>query len=70
MEIKGTGLPDVWWFRPDGRKMTRSDWQRGDRARRRHVPERARDPPLPAAHGEDVVDDSFVLLFNAHERGP
>ena len=20
------GLPDVWWFRPDGRRMTRRDW--------------------------------------------
>src|SRR5437588_4275276 len=25
-EIKGSGLPDVWWFRPDGLKMTRRDW--------------------------------------------
>ena len=22
-----TTLPDVWWFRPDGRKMTRRDWE-------------------------------------------
>ena len=26
-EIKGSGLPDVWWFRADGLKMTRRDWQ-------------------------------------------
>ena len=25
----GSGLPDVWWFRSDGRKMTRADWQSG-----------------------------------------
>src|SRR6266700_395371 len=27
--LAGSGegtLPDVWWFRPDGRRMTRSDW--------------------------------------------
>ena len=30
-EPKGSGLPDVWWFRPDGRRMTRRDWQTGAR---------------------------------------
>ena len=25
----GSGLPDSWWFRPDGRKMTRRDWADG-----------------------------------------
>ena len=25
-----SGLPDAWWFRPDGRKMTRDDWDRHD----------------------------------------
>src|SRR4051812_28766966 len=29
-EVKGSGLPDVWWFRPDGRRMTQKDWQRED----------------------------------------
>src|SRR5205823_5158442 len=29
-EVLGSGLPDVWWFRPDGRRMTQRDWQRGD----------------------------------------
>ena len=26
----GSGVPDAWWFRPDGRKMTAADWARGD----------------------------------------
>src|SRR3712207_5782451 len=26
----GSDLPDVWWMRPDGRRMTRRDWERGD----------------------------------------
>src|ERR1700752_2953952 len=26
-ELRGSGLPDVWWFRPDGRRMTQRDWQ-------------------------------------------
>ena len=29
-ERQGSGAPDVWWFRPDGRKMTQADWARGD----------------------------------------
>ena len=41
-ESEGSGLPDVWWFRPDGRQMTQRDWERGD-ARRRRVPQRRGD---------------------------
>ena len=29
-ETLGSGSPDVWWFRPDGRKMTQRNWQAGD----------------------------------------
>ena len=25
-EEEGSGLPDAWWFRPDGRRMTKRDW--------------------------------------------
>ena len=30
----GSGLPDSWWFRTDGRKMTRRDWGDGGAAHR------------------------------------
>ena len=64
-EAGESGLPDVWWFRPDGRRMTQRDWTaaetktlgvflNGDEIR-------ARTP-----HGEEIADDSFLLLFNAH----
>ena len=63
-ETRGSGLPDVWWFRPDGRRMTQRDWQQlpgctlgvflnGD------------EIPSPGPHGEEIADDSFLLLFNA-----
>ncbi|HEY2162333.1 MAG TPA: glycogen debranching protein GlgX, partial [Solirubrobacteraceae bacterium] len=29
-EVNGSALPDVWWFRTDGRKMTSRDWQHGE----------------------------------------
>ena len=28
---EGSGLPDVWWFRPDGRRMTQRDWDAASR---------------------------------------
>ena len=31
-ERRGSGLPDAWWFRPDGRKMVSVDWQSGEPA--------------------------------------
>ena len=64
-EVKDSGLPDVWWFRPDGRRMTQKDWQRQDAhtlgvfLNGEEIPERTPD-------GRDVVDDSFLLLFNAY----
>ena len=66
-DVTGSGLPDVWWFRPDGRKMTQKDWNRGDaHALGLFLNGEAildEDP-----HGQPIRDDSFVLLFNAwHE---
>src|SRR6266852_1319259 len=64
-EVRGSGLPDVWWFRTDGRRMTQKEWQRDDVhtlgvfLNGEEISERTPD-------GQDVVDDSFLLLFNAH----
>jgi glycogen operon protein len=63
---QNSGLPDVYWFRPDGRRMTRRDWDTG--------------PPLLGVflngaelgtrtpQGARVEDDSFLILFNAHHE--
>jgi glycogen operon protein len=61
----GSGLPDVWWFRPDGRKMTQRDWSRGD-ARAVGVFLNGEEIPTHSPQGEDIRDDSFLLLFNGH----
>jgi len=64
-EQEGSGLPDAWWFRTDGRRMTQRDWANkgagtvgvflnGD-----EITETTRE-------GEPIVDDCFLLLFNAH----
>jgi isoamylase len=62
-ERKGSGLPDVWWFRADGRRMTRRDWQDGHGVVGVFL--NGREITTPGPHGEDVEDDSFLLLFNA-----
>ena len=61
--VNGSGLPDIWWFRPDGRRMAQGDWQgnaptlgvflNGD-----EIPDRTTD-------GGHIADDSFLVLFNA-----
>jgi isoamylase len=65
-ELKGSGLPDVWWFRTDGLKMTRRDWQGGENVLGMFLNGKEVDNPGP--HGEQVQDDSFLILFNAHHE--
>jgi glycogen operon protein len=62
---RGSGLPDLWWFRPDGRKMTQRDWGRGE-AKTIGVFLNGDELPKHSVRGEDVGDDSFMLLFNGH----
>jgi isoamylase len=63
-ETRGSGLPDVWWFRPDGRRMTMRDWQQAP-GRTLGVFLNGDEIPSRTAHGDEIVDDSFLLLFNA-----
>ncbi|MBV8395542.1 MAG: glycogen debranching protein GlgX [Actinobacteria bacterium] len=63
-ETEPTTLPDVWWFRPDGRKMTRRDWE-GAVGPRLGVFLNGSELGTRTPHGEPVLDDSFLVLFNA-----
>ena len=63
-EVKGSGLPDVWWFRPDGRKMTRRDWQDGERVLGMFL--NGLEITTLGPRGEDIENDSFVVLVNDH----
>jgi glycogen operon protein len=65
--LRGSGISDVAWFRPDGAEMSDDDWQEafaksfavflnGDALR-----ELDED-------GNPVRDDSFLMLFNAHHE--
>ncbi|MDQ6731956.1 MAG: glycogen debranching enzyme, partial [Actinomycetota bacterium] len=64
--VNGSALPDVWWFRSDGRKMTPRDWQHGEAVLGMFLNGDA--IVEPDGRGEPVHDDSFVLLFNAHDE--
>jgi glycogen operon protein len=64
-EGHGEQLPDVWWMRPDGRRMTRRDWENVG-ARAIGVFLNGEELNAQTAHGEEIRDDSFLLLFNAH----
>jgi isoamylase len=63
-EQMGSGQPDVWWFRPDGRKMTQRNW-RDDDALTLGVFLNGAEIPTQSAQGAPVIDDTFLILFNA-----
>jgi isoamylase len=66
-EVVGSGLPDAWWFRTDGRRMTQRDWQQGN-GHRLGVFLNGAEIPTADEAGQRVVDDSFCVLFNAHHE--
>jgi isoamylase len=66
-EHEGSGLPDAWWFRTDGHKMTAKDWgDGGNRVIGMFL--NGEEIRIRTTHGERIVDDSFLLLFNAHHE--
>ncbi len=60
--VNGSGLPDVWWFRPDGLRMRRQDWPGGTEL---GVFLNGDEIPDRTPEGVRVVDDSFLVLLNA-----
>jgi isoamylase len=63
----GVDLPDVWWMRPDGRKMTQRDW-RNNGARAIGVFLNGDELNMTTTSGEAMRDDSFLVLFNGHHE--
>jgi glycogen operon protein len=60
----GSGLPDAWWFRPDGRRMTRRDWEQPE-CRVLGFFLNGREIRRRTQRGDSTEDDSYILLFNA-----
>jgi glycogen operon protein len=65
--VRGTGVSDIGWFKPDGEQMTDGDWHEGH-ARTLGVFLNGKGIPTPDHRGEPIVDDSFYILFNAHHQ--
>ncbi|HUE26519.1 MAG TPA: glycogen debranching protein GlgX [Solirubrobacteraceae bacterium] len=65
-EGERSGLPDSWWFRPDGRKMTRRDWNDGEHVLGMFL--NGQEIGTVGHRGEEIHDDSFFVLVNAHHE--
>src|SRR5690349_20317249 len=66
-ESLGADAPDIGWFRPDGSQMRAEDWSSGF-GKAIGVFFNGETIPSPDARGERVVDDSFLVPFNAHDE--
>jgi isoamylase len=63
----GGEVHDIAWLTPAGQEMTHQDWD-SDFGRCIAVFLNGEALPEPDARGERVVDDSFLLCFNAHDH--
>ncbi len=61
------GVPDVAWYRPDGQDMTEDDWHKHDFSAV-GVFLSGDALPSPDDRGRKILDDSFLLIFNAHHE--
>jgi len=68
--VKGIGLEDIAWFKPDGTEMTEENWNQ-DFAKSLGVFLNGKGIHSMGSKGEVIVDDNFYVIFNAyHEALP
>jgi isoamylase len=65
--IRGSNIEDIAWLRPDGQQMSEEDWNVG-LAQTVAIFLNGRGIPDHDDLGERIIDDSFLLLINAHHR--
>ncbi|MEL7350485.1 MAG: glycogen debranching protein GlgX [Cyanobacteria bacterium P01_A01_bin.116] len=63
-EIHGSGISDIGWFNVDGHVM-QDEWNAGY-FKTLTVFLNGQEIATPTHRGEQVIDDSFLLMFNAH----
>jgi isoamylase len=63
--IHGGGVEDIGWFTPEGIEMAEKNWGEGF-AKSVAVFLNGGAIAYPGPRGEKIVDDSFLVLFNAH----
>lgn len=64
--IRGSGVSDIGWFRPDGEQMSDEDW--AGFAKSIGVFLNGAGIQSRGPRGETIMDQSFYLLFNAHHE--
>ena len=65
--LHGTDAVDIGWFTPAGEIMSEEDWNVGF-AKSLTVFLNGQAIPTRNSRGERVVDDTFLVLFNAHHE--
>ena len=65
--IKGIGVEDIAWFLPNGDEMNEEHWNQ-DFAKSMAVYLSGRGIHYPGPKGEQILDDNFYLIFNAHHE--
>ncbi|MBD2013814.1 glycogen debranching protein GlgX [Microcoleus sp. FACHB-53] len=63
--IHGSGITDIAWFNADGGEMTDEQWEVGY-AKTLAVFLNGQEIPARGSKGERIIDDDFLLFFNAH----
>ena len=63
--VEGSELTDIEWFTPDGERMSDEHWSSGF-AKSLGVFLNGKGIAGVAPGGEQIVDDSYFVLFNAH----
>lgn len=65
--IHGGGIEDIGWFMPNGDLMLDGDWKI-DSSKSLMIFLNGSLIPFLGENGERIVDDSFLILFNAHNE--
>jgi len=63
--IHGSEVRDIVWFNPDGGEMTDKQWNDG-LAKAIAIFLNGEEISTPGSRGERIVDDNFLIIFNAH----
>ena len=65
--VRGSDHDDIAWYNTDGSRMSDHDWRQGY-AKSLAVYLNGKGITTTDARGRRVVDDSFLVLFNAHSQ--
>ncbi|MCH2049129.1 MAG: glycogen debranching protein GlgX [Trichodesmium sp. ALOHA_ZT_67] len=63
--IHGSDVSDIGWYNPDGGEMTEEQWNI-DFAKAVGIFLNGEEIPASGRRGERIIDDSFMIFFNAH----